>query len=138
MKTFSELCPFRKDSSSEKVYRALAATNKPLSVIEIAKRAKVPLAKTQTLVAAYFNRFHCAPLARAGVEFLRDKEGGIKLGRCKPDAKAKRPERGLGKKRKQSQPKKGKSKSAVKVGVVKQMPTVEAPTAALGQSTENK
>src|SRR5262249_36497741 len=62
------------------------------------KTKKVPLEKVKTLVAAYFNPMHNAPLRKIGVELIRDDEGQVKLKSCKADPKARRPERGNKKK----------------------------------------
>ena len=93
MKTIKERCPFREGSASFKLFMALAKSKQPLTAIDASKLAKIPLAKCETLLRAYRNPFHCAPLARSGVELtLKDGKFGLKF--CKANPKARRPERG--------------------------------------------
>ena len=92
-KVIIERNPFRQGTASRAVYGALAEAKKPLSADEVAKIAKVSGAKARTLLAAYRNPFHCAPLKKAGAR-LNLKDGKFSLEVCKPDPKARRPERG--------------------------------------------
>lgn len=100
--------PFRDGSASHKLYTVLGKAEKPLTMAEISKRAKVPFEKAQTLVRAYQNPFHNAPLRRAGIAIANGKEG-FALATCKAQPNAKRPERGEGKGKK---PAKGKKVAA--------------------------
>src|SRR5437868_1753160 len=86
-------CPFRDGTASRKIYAALAGAKKSIAINEIAARAKVSLAKARTLVLAYMNPFHNAPMRREGVAVVQTGDG-YKLVGCKPDPKARRPERG--------------------------------------------
>ena len=91
---FIEKCPFvREGTASRSIYMALAKSSKPLSMAEISKRAKVSFEKTQTLVRAYMNPFHNAPMRRSAVSIVLDKDG-FKLASCKAEPNAKRPPRG--------------------------------------------
>ena len=111
---YMELCPFREGSASRKIYEVLARASKPLTMDEIASRSKVPHEKTVTLVSAYQNKFHNAPMRRAGVAIVRT-DDGFGLDTCKADPDAIRPERGEGgKKAKKKAPKKAQSKPTPK------------------------
>lgn len=98
-KSLVERCPFREGSASHKIFVVLAKAAKPMRAEHIAKAAKVPVEKTATLLAAYKNPFHNAPLRRAGVS-IESKAGQYVMATVKADPNAKRPERGQGKKRK--------------------------------------
>ena len=101
--------PFRDGSASHKLYAALAKATKPLAMKEIADKAKVPLNRAITLVNAYQNTYHNAPLRKIGAAIVREKQG-FELSTIKPDAKAKRPSRGKSK----ATPKLKKAKAAKK------------------------
>jgi hypothetical protein len=90
-------CPFREGSASRRLYMALARSEKPLSKVEIARKSHVIASQTATLLAAYQNPMHKAPLDRVGVRLVRTKDGGYLLEACKPKPKAKRPPRGASK-----------------------------------------
>ena len=92
-----EKCPFREGSASEKIYMALAKSDKPMTVSEIAKRTKVPEKKVKTLTEAYVNPMHLAPLLKVGCAFERV-DGAFKLVTCLADPDARRPERRKAKK----------------------------------------
>src|SRR5476651_1654278 len=96
-KSLIEKCPFREGSASEKIFVALAKSDKPLTVTEIAKRTKLPEKKVKTLTEAYVNRMHFTPLLKVGCAYQRV-DGGFKLVTCKANPKARR-ERGKGKKK---------------------------------------
>jgi hypothetical protein len=119
-------CPFRDGSNSRAIYLALAKSSKPLSMVEISKRAKVSFQKTETLVRAYMNPFHNATMRRIGIAIVHDKKG-FKLAICKPQPKAKRPERG--RKGKKARPKRAVKRSARrrKPAVMPPPPPVAAP-----------
>ncbi len=87
------LCPFREKTPSRRVYLALARSSTAMMRAEIARAAHLTAAKTTTLLAAYVNPMHRAPLERVGVRLSRGKDGGYKLETCKPKPKAQRPPR---------------------------------------------
>jgi len=122
-KTFLDKCPFRDGTASKKIFVALATSKKPLALEQIAAKAKVSQDKARTLVAAYMNPFHNAPLRRVGVAVSHGKDG-YSLSGCKADAKAKRPERGkkatkrrarMVKEKKTSKPRKAVARKAAEV-----------------------
>lgn len=92
-------CPFREKTASRRLYLVIARSKGPMSKSEIAKDAHLSVAKTATLLAAYVNPMHKAPLDRVGVRLVRAKDGGYALETCKPKPKAKRPARGATKKK---------------------------------------
>jgi hypothetical protein len=99
-KTLMAKCPFRDRTASKLIFTTLARVGAPMKVEDVwRKTKKVPLAKVKTLVAAYFNPMHNAPLRKVGVELVRDKEGRVQMKSCKADPKARRPERGKSKKK---------------------------------------
>lgn len=89
-----ERCPFREKTASRRLYLTLARADGPLTKAQIAKAAHLAVAKTATLLAAYLNPMHKAPLDRVGVRLVHAKEGGYSLESCKPKPNAKRPARG--------------------------------------------
>lgn len=89
-----ERCPFREKTASRRLYLTLARADGALTKGEIAKASHLTVAKTATLLAAYLNPMHKAPLDRVGVRIVRDKDGGYALEACKPNPHAKRPPRG--------------------------------------------
>ena len=91
-------CPFREKTASRRLYLALARSEEPLTKAEIARAAHLTAAKTATLLAAYVNPMHKAPLDRTGVRLVRTKDKNYILESCRPNAKAKRPPRGMPKK----------------------------------------
>jgi hypothetical protein len=91
-------CPFHEKTASRRLYLSLARAERPLTKGEIAKAAHLTVAKTATLLAAYVNPMHKAPMDRAGARLVRTKDGGYTLQPCKPKPHAKRPPRGLPKK----------------------------------------
>lgn len=101
-------CPFREHSNSRILYLALAGSRQPLSVAELSRKARLPEPKVRLLLSAYLNPYHMAPLKRVGVAVVRDCGGKYALKSCKPNIKARRPERGKKKKkprRKSAKPK---------------------------------
>ena len=92
-----DVCPFREKTSSRRLYLVLARTDMPMTKGAIAKAAHLTVAKTATLLAAYLNPMHKAPLDRIGVRLVRTREGNFMLESCKPKPNAKRPARGEGK-----------------------------------------
>ena len=92
-------CLFREKTASRRLYLVLARSKGPITKSEIAKDAHLTVAKTATLLAAYVNPMHKAPLDRVGVRLVRTKDGGFALESCKPRPKAKRPARGEPKKK---------------------------------------
>ena len=106
--------PFRNESASSKIYAVLAKATKPLAVKDIAERAKVSLEKTITLVNAYQNKYHNAPLRKIGAAVVHDKDG-FRLSAIKPDKDAQRPPRGKAKSKKSAaKPKKAKAAKKTK------------------------
>jgi hypothetical protein len=109
--------PFREKSASHRLYAVLAKATKPLTVKAISERTKVPLKKAATLVHAYQNHYHNAPLRRIGAR-IESKDGEFTLTTAKPEAKAQRPARGEGKKKAvgklKTAPKKAKAKGSTK------------------------
>jgi branched-subunit amino acid aminotransferase/4-amino-4-deoxychorismate lyase len=91
-------CPFREKTASRRLYMAIARSEEPMTKAEVARAAHLTAAKTATLLAAYVNPMHRAPLDRVGVRLVRTKEGGFTLQACKPKPNAKRPPRGMPKK----------------------------------------
>ena len=89
-----DLCPFREKTASRRLYLTLARSDSPQSKGEIAKAAHLTVAKTATLLAAYVNPMHRAPLDRIGVRLVRTKDGNFTLEKCRPKPNAKRPARG--------------------------------------------
>ena len=93
-KSLADRTPFRRrGSASAKIYAVLSRTSKPLRAAEIAKLAKVSEKQARTLLAAYMNPYHNAPLRRAGLA-ITSHDGKFKLESAKPVPNAKRPERG--------------------------------------------
>lgn len=128
---FVEKSPFtREGTASRAIYVALAKSDKPLTMAEISKRSKVLFKKTETLVRAYMNPFHNAPMRRAGIAIVQDKDG-FKLTTCKAEPKAHRPERGNAKRKNKVSPKpkaaKKVTKEAAKKSPPKKMPTPASP-----------
>lgn len=94
-KNLAARSPFqRQGSASAKIYAVLAKSAKPLPSDEIAKRAKVSQKQASTLLAAYMNPYHNAPLRRAGVQ-ITSEEGKFSLSTAKATPNAKRPPRGI-------------------------------------------
>ena len=87
-------CPFREKTASRRVYLTLARSENPMTKAQVARAAHLPVAKAATLLAAYLNPMHRAPMERVGVRLTRAKDGGFILESCKPKANAKRPPRG--------------------------------------------
>ena len=87
-------CPFREKTASRRLYLTLARADGALTKAQIAKAAHLTVAKAATLLAAYLNPMHKAPLDRVGVRLVRAKDGGYSLESCKPKPNAKRPARG--------------------------------------------
>ena len=96
-KSLIERNPFRPKSALYNIYEALARSQKALDVEEIAKRAKVPLARTSRMLAAMSNPFHNAGMRRTGISLQRE-DGLLSLKGVKPESNARRPERGKSKK----------------------------------------
>ena len=112
-KNLAARSPFqRKGSASAKIYAVLAKSAKALPAEAIAKRAKITEKQARTLLAAYMNPFHNAPLRRAGVA-ITSNEGLFSLAATKATPNAKRPVRGA-KKVKANKAKKSKGTSGVK------------------------
>lgn len=108
MKNIIDRIPFREGSASRKLILAVAKAKRPVSAVEAAKAAKLPLAKAQTLLAAYRNKFHSATMRRSGLNLvLADHKFSLRLAKIEP--KAKRPARG--KKAKKQNKKKSRSKN---------------------------
>ena len=59
---FIELCPFREGSASRRLYMALARSSEPMTKAEVSRKSHVLANKTATLLAAYQNPMHKAPL----------------------------------------------------------------------------
>ena len=110
-KSLADRTPFRRrGSASAKIYAVLARASKALPAAEIAKRAKVSEKQARTLLAAYMNPYHNAPLRRAGLA-ITSHDGAFKLVNAKPVPNAKRPERGTpSKAKKASKPSKAARK----------------------------
>jgi len=89
------ICPFREQTASRRLFMAIARSERPLTKSEIARAAHLTAAKTATLLAAYLNPMHKAPLDRIGVRLVRTKEGSYTLESCRPKPNAKRPARGV-------------------------------------------
>ena len=138
---FIDKSPFtREGTASHAIYIALAKAGKPLLMAEISKRAKVSFQKTETLVRAYMNPFHNAPMRRAGIAIVSGKEG-YKLETCKSEPKAIRPPRGESTKTKaKSKSKKAPPKtSPAKARVSKDtLPAVLLPAISINEPSENK
>ena len=101
-KSLVDRTPFRRrGSASAKIYSVLARGSKALPAAEIAKRAKVSEKQARTLLAAYMNPYHNAPLRRAGLA-ITSHDGAFRLVNAKPVPNAKRPERGTPSKAKKS------------------------------------
>src|SRR5579872_6962223 len=96
-KSLIERNPFRPKSALFSIYDVLARSQKPLDVEEVAKRAKVPLARTDRMLSAMGNFYHNSGMRRVGSAIER-KDGLLTLKSVKADAKAHRPERGKAKK----------------------------------------
>jgi hypothetical protein len=109
-----DLCPFREQTASRKLYLSLARSDSPLSKSEIARTAHLTVARTALLLAAYTNKAHRAPMDRVGVRLIRTKDGGYMLEVCKPKPNAKRPPRGVPKKLPVKKAKKRASGSSTK------------------------
>ena len=93
-KNLAARCPFlRPKSASAKLYAVLARAAKPLEAQEIAKRAKVTEKQARSLLAAYMNPYHNAPLRRVGVQ-ITSADGKFRLTAAKATPNAKRPPRG--------------------------------------------
>jgi hypothetical protein len=122
-KTLTERNPFREKSALSKIFEVLARSQKPLDVEEVAKRAKVPLGRTNRMLAAMANPFHNAGMRREGVQLVR-KDGLLSLKTAVPDSKARRPERGVSKKQSGAKHRNGKSKRPL---VQKVKPKAPAP-----------
>ena len=103
------LCPFRDKTASKRLYLSLARSGAPMTKAQIARASHLTAAKTATLLAAYVNPMHRAPLDRVGVRLARADDGSYMLESCKPKPKAQRPPRGMKKKVE----KKRKGKNAV-------------------------
>ena len=65
-------CPFRENTASRLLYLAIARAGE-LTKAEIAKAAHLSVAKVATLLAAYVNPMHRAPMDRVGVRLVRTK-----------------------------------------------------------------
>ena len=87
-------CPFREKTASRRLFLTIARSEEPMTKAEVARAAHLTVAKTATLLAAYVNPMHKAPLDRVGVRLVRSKDGGYTLESCKPKPNAKRPPRG--------------------------------------------
>ena len=99
-KNLATRSPFqRKGSASAKIYAVLAKSAKALPAAVIAQRAKISENQVRTLLAAYMNPYHNAPLRRAGVA-ITSNEGLFSLAATKATPNAKRPVRGSGSKKK--------------------------------------
>jgi hypothetical protein len=93
----------------------MAKASKPLFVEEVAKRAKIGIEQARTLLNAYKNPFHNAPLRRVGVEVISEK-GAFSLSAAKAVPNAKRPERGSTKKHRKGKVKpKAKARGSAKL-----------------------
>ena len=137
-KSLSARSPFRRPTSaSAKIYSVLAKASKPLKVEEVAKRAKVTQQQARTLLAAYRNPYHNAPLRRAGVE-VTSEDGAFSLSAAKATPNAKRPERGSAQKSKKRRKAKARAsakppkKASPKIATPDAAPAV--PTATEGSS----
>jgi hypothetical protein len=133
-KNLAARCPFRRPTSaSAKIYSVLAKASKPLKVEEVAKRAKVSQQQARTLLAAYRNPYHNAPLRRAGVEVTCE-DGAFSLSAAKASPNAKRPERGAAQKSKKRRKTKGKAKARRSANPAKPLkkasPKIATPDAA--------
>jgi len=131
-KNLAARCPFqRPKSASAKIYAVLARAAKPLEAQEIAKRAKVTEKQARTLLAAYMNTYHNAPLRRVGVQ-VTSVDGKFHLTAAKATPNAKRPPRGseATKKAKKAAKPKPRKKSNLKPSSNAQraMPSVTAET----------
>jgi len=122
-------CPFREKTASRRLYLVIARSKRPMRKSEIAKDAHLSVAKTATLLAAYVNPMHRAPMDRVGVRLVRTKDGGYALETCKPKPKAKRPARGATKK---------KPVKKVKARKTSAVPLSEAPLPANAESEAGK
>ena len=103
------LCPFREKTASRRLYLSLARSGESMTKAQIARASHLTAAKTATLLAAYVNPMHRAPMDRVGVRLARSQDGGYLLESCKPKPKAQRPPRG----KKKELVKKRKGKKAV-------------------------
>ena len=93
-KSLAGRTPFRRrGSASAKIYAVLAKSSKPLPTEAVAKLAKMSAKQARTLLAAYMNPYHNAPLRRAGLA-ITSHDGAFKLVNAKPVPNAKRPARG--------------------------------------------
>jgi hypothetical protein len=128
-KNLAARCPFRRPASaSAKIYAVLAKASKPLKVEEVAKRAKVSQQQARTLLSAYRNPYHNAPLRRAGVQVTCE-DGGYSLSVAKASPNAKRPERGSAQKLKKHRKAKAKARASAKPPK-KASPKIATPDAA--------
>ncbi len=81
--------PYRPQSMNHKVVGVLLRTSKPLGLLEIAKRSKVPMGRTAQVLAALRNPFHNAVARRAGLAVDFEGEGFVAK-KVKPDPDARR------------------------------------------------
>ncbi|MCZ7647456.1 MAG: hypothetical protein M5U26_19735 [Planctomycetota bacterium] len=84
--------PFRVGSKMRRIFDALAASRRPLSAEDVARRAKVKLSTVGNMLAAMRNVHHRAPLDKVGVRMERT-EAGHALSACAANPDAKRPAR---------------------------------------------
>lgn len=122
-------CPFREGTASHAVYKALAASAKPLSLDEVASRSRVARDRVGGLLAEYLNPYHFVPLVRKGVRVVRRKDGKFALEFCKPKPNAKRPARGKASKVKNTSKMSTKSVLSVKRATKPPADTAQNPSA---------
>lgn len=133
---FTKRNPFRPKSASSAIFEVLARAGKPLTAEEIRKKSKLPEAKVKTLLAAYVNPMHLAPLKRNGVALRKD-EKGYSVVSVKSDPRARRPDRGQSKKRKPSKSKRGKKAKSEMRSAMRQPTASVIPSASLEHNGGN-
>lgn len=82
--------PFREGSLNRKVMDVLLRHKKPLPVREIAKRAKVSLAKASRVIAALRNCYHNSAMRKAGLSVEIEGEGYV-IRKVEAEPNARRP-----------------------------------------------
>lgn len=82
--------PFREGSQNRKVMDVLLRHKKPLTIRELAKRAKVSLGRTAQVLAAMRNPFHNSAARKAGLSVEVEGDGFV-VRQIEPEPNARRP-----------------------------------------------